>query len=81
MVKKDFDYDASAHVLVPKHTKLDEKEKAKLFEKYKIAVFNLPKILLVDPAIKGLDVSPDDVIKIERKSITAGKTVYYRVVM
>ena len=81
MAKKEFDFDATKHMLVPKHTKLSDKEKEKLFEQYKITEFNLPKILQTDPAIKTLDVNPDDVIKIERASLTADKTVYYRVVV
>lgn len=81
MVKKEFDFDASQHSLVPKHSKLSEKDKEKLFEKYRITGFNLPKILSSDPAIKEFEVETGDVIKIERKSVTAGKSVYYRVVV
>jgi len=42
---------------------------------------DLPKILLTDPALKNLDVKTGDVIKITRRSQTAGYTTYYRVVV
>ncbi len=66
------------HILVPKHAKLTEKEKQELLERYKITVKDLPKIYIKDPAIQNLNVSTGDVIKIIRKSPTAGETVYYR---
>ena len=66
------------HALVPKHIKLGEKEKEQLFEKYGITLKELPKILRDDPAIEQLDVKSGDVIKIIRKSPTAGEAVFYR---
>jgi len=66
------------HILVPIHKKLSEKEKAELLAKYKITIKELPKILITDPAIAGLDAKEGDVIKIIRKSPTAGKVEYYR---
>lgn len=66
------------HVLVPKHTKLSEREKKQLLEKYNITVKQLPRISKKDPAIQHLDVKPGDVIKIHRESKTAGKTEFYR---
>jgi len=71
-------FDVTKHVLVPKHTKLSEKEKEALFAKYNITFRELPKILKNDPAIAHLNPKPGDVIKIERKSKTAGKAIYYR---
>lgn len=74
-------FDVSKHILVPKHSKLSDSEKNKLLEKYNINVLELPKILKEDPAIAKLDVKVGDVIKIERKSKTAGTSDYYRVVI
>jgi len=68
-------------VLIPKHTKLNDKEKKELLERYGISLKNLPKIKKNDPAILSLDAKPGDVIKIERKSLTAGKAIYYRSVV
>ncbi len=69
------------HDLVPKHTILNEKEKEELFNRYKINLRQLPRIIETDPQIKILNGKPSDVVKIVRKSATAGETVYYRVVI
>jgi DNA-directed RNA polymerase subunit H len=66
------------HILIPKHKKLSEKEKTDLLEKYHITSNELPAILKSDPALSGMDVEVGDVIKIERESPTAGRTVFYR---
>jgi len=69
------------HILVPKHSKLGDKEKKELLEKYKITLSELPKILKNDPAIKELGVKQGDVIKIVRQSPTAGESIFYRSVI
>jgi len=69
------------HHYVPKHTKLSEEEAKKLLEYYNISPRQLPKILKTDPAIQHLNPKPGDIIKIERKSKTAGKSYFYRVVV
>lgn len=66
------------HILAPKHVKLSEKEKVELLKKYNITLKELPKILKDDPAIASLNAKPGDVIKIIRKSDTAGETIFYR---
>lgn len=67
-----------SHVLIPKHIKLSEKEKKELFEKYNISLKELPKIKKNDPAIAQLNAEVGDVIKIIRKSPTAGEAIFYR---
>ncbi|HLD16085.1 MAG TPA: DNA-directed RNA polymerase subunit H [Candidatus Nanoarchaeia archaeon] len=69
------------HILAPKHTKLAEDEVKKVLEKYNISLKQLPKILHKDSAIAHLEIKEGDVIKIIRKSPTAGKSVFYRVVV
>ena len=69
------------HTLVPKHKKLSEKDKEQLLKKHNLSFYSLPKILKADPAIVALDVKAGDIIKIERKSLTAGVAYYYRVVV
>ena len=66
------------HVLVPKHEKLTEKETQQLFEKYNISVADLPAISKNDVALYGMDVHVGDVIKVTRKSPTAGIAIFYR---
>lgn len=68
----------SKHILVPKHTKLNEKDKDKLLQELNISVSQLPKILRDDPAIKGMKLREGDVVKITRKSPTVGESVFYR---
>lgn len=74
MAKKE----AIKHVLIPEHKKVSEKEKKDILYKYGITLNELPAIHKSDPALAGMDVEPGDVIKIERDSSTAGKTVFYR---
>lgn len=67
--------------LVPEHAVLSEDEKQKLLEQYNITVKQLPKIFSSDPVVKTLKAKIGDVLKIIRKSVTAGTSVYYRVVV
>lgn len=69
------------HQLVPKHIILSEEEKTELLKKLKINLRQLPRILITDPAIADKNPKVGDVVKIIRKSMTAGETVYYRVVV
>ncbi len=76
MTMKEFD--VTTHEFVPKHFLLSEKEKKALFEQYNISFSELPKISAVDSAIKHLKAKSGDVIKVIRKSSTAGQAEYYR---
>ncbi len=78
MKKQKFKVDK--HILTPKHLKLGEREKAQLLEKYHVTSKELPRILKTDSAIKELDVKIGDIVKIIRKSQTAGESIFYRVV-
>ena len=73
-------YKAEKHILIPKHTKLTDRQKEKLLEEYKVSLKELPRILKGDPAIQSLDPKPGEVIKITRNSMTAGEISFYRVV-
>jgi len=76
MTKKK--YDIRKHIFVPEHSKLNDKEKNDLLEKYHISMKELPKITKKDPAIQHLNVKEGDVIKITRISKTAGEAIFYR---
>lgn len=69
------------HSLVPKHVILSEEEKQKLLEKFNISSEQLPKISTSDPVVNFLGAKAGDILKIERKSPTAGETLYYRLVI
>ena len=79
MLEKE--YDILKHELVPEHVILEEKEKKELLEKLKITPINLPKILTNDPAVKTIGAKEGDILKIIRKSVTVGTSIYYRVVV
>lgn len=66
------------HYLVPVHEKLSDKQKEDLFKRYNITIKELPKIFIEDPAIRHLDIKTNDVIKITRKSPTAGEIIFFR---
>jgi len=52
-----------------------------VLEKFNCKLTELPLIFVNDPAIVGLGVKPGDMIKITRKSSTAGESLYYRYVV
>lgn len=78
--------DIRSHILVPEHILLADDERESVLEKYQISIDNLPKILIKDPAIRNLGTAespivPGDIIKIVRRSPTAGTAIAYRVVV
>ena len=72
---------APDHVYVPKHEIITKKEAEGVLETYHCKATDLPLIFVNDPAIVGLGVKPGDMIKITRKSATAGESSYYRYVV
>ena len=71
----------SNHAYQPKHEILPQAEAQQILDKFNAKPGQLPYILMSDKAIEELDVRPGDVIKITRKSPTAGESVYYRYVV
>ena len=69
------------HVLVPKHEIMTKKDAEEVLKRYNCRTTDLPLIFANDPAIIGLGVKPGDMIKITRKSATAGESFYYRYVV
>lgn len=80
-IKKGLKFDLFDHELVPEHKVLDTEEKKKILEKYNIAPEQLPKIRAEDPGAMAAGAKEGDIIKITRKSPTAGETKYYRLVV
>ena len=81
MVKKKIIFDIMNHDLVPLHEIITEKEKKDLLAKYKIEPNQLPKILDSDPVCKSIEAKPGQILKIIRKSHTAGESFSYRFVV
>lgn len=69
------------HELVPKHILLSKEEAEELLKTSRIKPYQLPKIKETDPAAKALGAKPGDIIKIIRRSPTAGVAKYYRYVV
>jgi len=72
--------------LVPKHILLEEADIKKKLDPLQVNKFQLPKILLKDPAIGALkkigsEAKPGDVIEIHRFSDNAGVNIAYRLVV
>ena len=66
------------HMLVPKHEVLDQAQVEQLFVDFKVSPQNLPVIFISDPALLSMEVKMGDIIKISRKSATAGTATFYR---
>jgi len=73
--------DISKHVLVPEHEVLTDEEAEEVLNKYNITKSQLPKILITDPMVKKIEAKVGDIIKITRKSPTAGESIFYRIVV
>jgi len=69
------------HVWVPRHEVLSEEEAEELLRRYNVSREQLPKIKISDPVIKEIGARVGDIVRIVRKSRTAGRSVYYRVVV
>jgi len=81
-IPKDFpSFNIFEHDLVPLHEILTEEEKEEILKKYHIKVYAMPRISRSDPAVIAVGGRPGDVIRIIRKSPTAGKHVFYRYVV
>jgi DNA-directed RNA polymerase subunit H len=74
-------FDIFEHALVPLHEMLNEKEKNQLLAQYKVKPYQMPQIKSGDPAVKAIGAKPGDILKITRKSKTAGEHITYRYVV
>lgn len=69
------------HELVPKHEVLDPEEAREVLERLGVKPTQLPWISIDDPIVRLINAKPGDVVKIVRKSPTAGFSVAYRYVV
>ena len=74
-------FDIFEHLLVPRHEILSEKERSSLLEQYKVKPYQMPQVTSTDPAVKAIGAKPGDILRIIRKSSTAGEHIAYRYVV
>lgn len=73
--------DILQHEMVPKHEILTKAEAAELLKEFNTTPEKLPKIFSDDPVVVRIEAKTGDILKVTRKSPTAGVAVYYRVVV
>jgi DNA-directed RNA polymerase subunit H len=69
------------HVNVPLHVILSDDEVKSLLKQYGIVKEQLPKIRSSDPAVRVVNGAPGQVVKVTRRSPTAGVAVAYRLII
>jgi DNA-directed RNA polymerase subunit H len=69
------------HDFVSKHELLTPEEKEKFLEESKVEAYQLPRINSTDPAVIAVGGKPGDVVRVIRKSTTAGIYVAYRYII
>lgn len=83
MAKKEIEkvFDVFQHELVPKHVPMNKKDTEEVLRKYHVKPYQFPYIKASDPACEAIDAKPGDLVKIIRRSPTAGEAIAYRYVI
>ena len=73
--------DVFKNQLVPKHEIVPKREAEELLERLHIKAHQLPYLRADDPAAMQIGAKPWDVVRVTRRSPTAGEVVVYRYVI
>ncbi|KON29709.1 hypothetical protein AC482_05835 [miscellaneous Crenarchaeota group-15 archaeon DG-45] len=74
-------FEVFQHEYVPRHEILTEEERMGVLERFHAEPYQFPWIKVSDPISVLLGAEPGDIIKIEGKSATAGRSESYRYVV
>ncbi len=74
-------FDVMKHELVPRHEVLSDEEARAVLEKYGVTPDQLPKIFAHDAVARSVRAKPGQILKIKRKSATAGEHIAFRYVI
>jgi DNA-directed RNA polymerase subunit H len=74
-------FKVSTHFLIPKHELLTKEEASQVLAANNSTPSQFPYILATDPIVKEIGAKPGDLVRVSRKSETAGSSVYYRYVV
>ncbi|MEM0014419.1 MAG: DNA-directed RNA polymerase subunit H [Zestosphaera sp.] len=69
------------HELVPKHEVLKPEEAVEVLRSLGVKPEQLPYMRASDPVARAIGAKPGDIVRITRKSPTAGKIIVYRFVI
>jgi len=69
------------HELVPKHVVLNKKDAEEVLRRYHVRPHQFPYIKASDPACEAIGAKPGDLVRIVRRSPTAGEAIAYRYVI
>jgi DNA-directed RNA polymerase subunit H len=74
-------FKVSTHFLIPKHELLTKEEATQVLAAFNATASQFPYVLATDPVVKEIGARPGDLVRVTRKSETAGSSVYYRYVV